>query len=171
MVNNNPILEISMIQNTKTSHTLTTSTWTSGHRRMFFCGCKLGYVGSAPNNNKTAKTVSSVLIRLVAMDNYSLLYSIKQPNLTMSDAAAFFANKKKKKKAFKFNANKIDASSVAQTVHVYVSTCISCFPLTTLSNPLIISLFPLDKSVMHPLFLNTTKKSQGLRHCQMWQTL
>jgi hypothetical protein len=40
----------------------------------------------------------------------------------MSDAAAFFANKKKKKKAFKFNANKIDASTVTQTVHVYVST-------------------------------------------------
>mmetsp|Transcript_124758 Transcript_124758/g.186359 ORF Transcript_124758/g.186359 Transcript_124758/m.186359 type:complete len:312 (+) Transcript_124758:54-989(+) len=36
----------------------------------------------------------------------------------MADAAAFFANKKKKKKAFKFNANKIDASTVTQTVHV-----------------------------------------------------
>eukprot|EP00980_Cylindrotheca_fusiformis_P028187 scaffold22586_cov138-Cylindrotheca_fusiformis.AAC.7 len=36
----------------------------------------------------------------------------------MSDAAAFFANKKKKKKAFKFNANKIDAATVTQTVHV-----------------------------------------------------
>jgi hypothetical protein len=39
----------------------------------------------------------------------------------MSDAAAFFANKKaKKKKAFKFNANLVDADSVTQTVHVYV---------------------------------------------------
>lgn len=40
----------------------------------------------------------------------------------MSDAAAFFAKKKKggkKKKAFKaFNANKIDATAVASTVHV-----------------------------------------------------
>jgi len=37
----------------------------------------------------------------------------------MSDAAAFFANKKKsKKKAFKFNANKIDAATVTTTVHV-----------------------------------------------------
>jgi len=37
----------------------------------------------------------------------------------MADAAAFFANKKKgKKKAFKFNANNIDASSVSQNVHV-----------------------------------------------------
>jgi len=36
----------------------------------------------------------------------------------MSDAAAFFASKKKKKKAFKFNANKIDASTVTQTIHV-----------------------------------------------------
>jgi len=36
----------------------------------------------------------------------------------MSDTAAFFANKKKKKKAFKFNANLVDASSVTQTVHV-----------------------------------------------------
>ena len=38
----------------------------------------------------------------------------------MADAAAFFAKKKKKKKAFKFNANKIDATTVTQTVHVYV---------------------------------------------------
>ena len=38
----------------------------------------------------------------------------------MSDAAAFFAAKKKKKKGFKFNANKIDASTVTTTVHVYV---------------------------------------------------
>lgn len=41
----------------------------------------------------------------------------------MSDTAAFFANKKKKKKApFKFNANLIDANSVLATekVHVYV---------------------------------------------------
>ena len=36
----------------------------------------------------------------------------------MSDAAAFFANKKKKKKAFKFNANLVDASTVTSTVHV-----------------------------------------------------
>jgi hypothetical protein len=36
----------------------------------------------------------------------------------MSDAAAFFAKKKKKKKAFKFNANTIDASQVTSTVHV-----------------------------------------------------
>jgi hypothetical protein len=36
----------------------------------------------------------------------------------MADAAAFFANKKKKKKAFKFNANKIDASSISSAVHV-----------------------------------------------------
>lgn len=35
----------------------------------------------------------------------------------MADAASFFAGKKKKK-AFKFNANKIDASSVTTTVHV-----------------------------------------------------
>ena len=40
-------------------------------------------------------------------------------NLTMADAAAFFAKKKKgKKKPFKFNANTIDASTVTQTVHV-----------------------------------------------------
>ena len=38
----------------------------------------------------------------------------------MADAAAFFANKKKKKKAFKFNANKIDASTVEKKIHVYV---------------------------------------------------
>ena len=43
----------------------------------------------------------------------------------MAEAAAFFANKKKKKKAFKFNANKIDASTVTQTIHVYVSFQIS----------------------------------------------
>lgn len=36
----------------------------------------------------------------------------------MTDAAAFFANKKKKKKTFKFNANKIDASTVTSAVHV-----------------------------------------------------
>jgi hypothetical protein len=37
----------------------------------------------------------------------------------MSDAAAFFAKKKnKKKKSYKFNANKIDASQVTSTVHV-----------------------------------------------------
>ena len=37
----------------------------------------------------------------------------------MTDTAAFFANKKKKtKKAFKFNANKIDAAAVSSTVHV-----------------------------------------------------
>mmetsp|Transcript_6531 Transcript_6531/g.7465 ORF Transcript_6531/g.7465 Transcript_6531/m.7465 type:complete len:320 (+) Transcript_6531:93-1052(+) len=37
----------------------------------------------------------------------------------MSDAAAFFASKKKsKKKAFKFNANKVDAATVTTTVHV-----------------------------------------------------
>jgi hypothetical protein len=38
----------------------------------------------------------------------------------MSDTAAFFASKKKKKKApFKFNANLIDASTVAAAaVHV-----------------------------------------------------
>jgi hypothetical protein len=36
----------------------------------------------------------------------------------MADAAAFFANKKKKKKAFKFNANKIDAATVESKVHV-----------------------------------------------------
>jgi hypothetical protein len=40
-------------------------------------------------------------------------------NSTMSDTAAFFANKKKKKKAFKgFNANLVDVASVTQTVHV-----------------------------------------------------
>ncbi|CAJ1942590.1 unnamed protein product [Cylindrotheca closterium] len=36
----------------------------------------------------------------------------------MADAAAFFAKKKKKKKAFKFNANNIDAATVTHTVHV-----------------------------------------------------
>jgi hypothetical protein len=37
----------------------------------------------------------------------------------MADTAAFFANKKtKKKKTFKFNANLIDASTVTHTVHV-----------------------------------------------------
>lgn len=36
----------------------------------------------------------------------------------MADAAAFFANKKKKKKTFKFNANKIDASTIENKVHV-----------------------------------------------------
>jgi len=35
----------------------------------------------------------------------------------MADTAAFFANKKKKK-AFKFNANKIDASTVTPIIHV-----------------------------------------------------
>jgi len=38
--------------------------------------------------------------------------------LTMADAAAFFATKKKKKKTFKFNANNIDASTVEKRVHV-----------------------------------------------------
>ena len=38
----------------------------------------------------------------------------------MSDAAAFFANKKKKKSSRGFNANTIDAASVIATVHVYV---------------------------------------------------
>lgn len=38
--------------------------------------------------------------------------------ITMSDTAAFFANKKKKKKAFKFNANLVDATTVTPTVHV-----------------------------------------------------
>jgi hypothetical protein len=38
---------------------------------------------------------------------------------TMSDAAAFFATKKnKKKKAFKFNANLVDASTITHTTHV-----------------------------------------------------
>lgn len=55
----------------------------------------------------------------------------------MADTAAFFANKKKKKKAFKFNANKIDASTVTQTVHVYVGMqCLAAmlteFTITTL---------------------------------------
>mmetsp|Transcript_27502 Transcript_27502/g.75744 ORF Transcript_27502/g.75744 Transcript_27502/m.75744 type:complete len:330 (-) Transcript_27502:118-1107(-) len=37
----------------------------------------------------------------------------------MSNAAAeFFANKKRKKKAFKFNANLVDAATVTKTVHV-----------------------------------------------------
>lgn len=37
----------------------------------------------------------------------------------MSDTAAFFANKKnKKKKAFKFNANLVDASAVTHSIHV-----------------------------------------------------
>ena len=38
----------------------------------------------------------------------------------MADTAAFFASKKggKKKKAFKFNANLVDASTVTHTVHV-----------------------------------------------------
>eukprot|EP00526_Cylindrotheca_closterium_P017088 CAMPEP_0113616210 /NCGR_PEP_ID=MMETSP0017_2-20120614/8119_1 /TAXON_ID=2856 /ORGANISM="Cylindrotheca closterium" /LENGTH=314 /DNA_ID=CAMNT_0000525511 /DNA_START=19 /DNA_END=963 /DNA_ORIENTATION=+ /assembly_acc=CAM_ASM_000147 len=36
----------------------------------------------------------------------------------MADAAAFFAKKKKKKKAFKFNANHIDATTVTRAVHV-----------------------------------------------------
>jgi hypothetical protein len=38
----------------------------------------------------------------------------------MSDTAAFFA-KKKKKKAFKFNANKIDVAKVASTIQIEVS--------------------------------------------------
>lgn len=38
----------------------------------------------------------------------------------MADAAAFFA-KKTKKKAYSFNANRVDASQIASTVvHVYV---------------------------------------------------
>jgi hypothetical protein len=37
---------------------------------------------------------------------------------TMSEAAAFFANKKKKKKAFKFNANLVDATSVTPKDHM-----------------------------------------------------
>jgi hypothetical protein len=36
----------------------------------------------------------------------------------MSDAAAAFFANKKKKKAFKFNANLVDADSVISTVHV-----------------------------------------------------
>eukprot|EP00429_Kryptoperidinium_foliaceum_P058915 CAMPEP_0176094266 /NCGR_PEP_ID=MMETSP0120_2-20121206/47238_1 /TAXON_ID=160619 /ORGANISM="Kryptoperidinium foliaceum, Strain CCMP 1326" /LENGTH=308 /DNA_ID=CAMNT_0017428209 /DNA_START=10 /DNA_END=936 /DNA_ORIENTATION=- len=36
----------------------------------------------------------------------------------MADAAQFFANKKKKKKAFKFNANNIDAAAVEKKTHV-----------------------------------------------------
>lgn len=36
----------------------------------------------------------------------------------MADTAAFFANKKKKKKAFKFNANNIDASTIEKKIHV-----------------------------------------------------
>lgn len=35
-----------------------------------------------------------------------------------SDAAAFFANKKKKKKGFKFNANKVDISQITSSTHV-----------------------------------------------------
>lgn len=46
----------------------------------------------------------------------------------MSDAAAFFASKKKKK-AFKFNANLVDASTVTTTVHVYVVVvCVISLP-------------------------------------------
>jgi hypothetical protein len=37
----------------------------------------------------------------------------------MSDTAAFFA-KKKKKKAFKFNANVIDVAQITSSIHVYV---------------------------------------------------
>jgi hypothetical protein len=38
---------------------------------------------------------------------------------TAADTAAFFANKKgKKKKSFKFNANLVDASTVSSSVHV-----------------------------------------------------
>jgi hypothetical protein len=47
-----------------------------------------------------------------------LVGSAIKTDLTMADAAAFFASKKKKKKAFKFNANKIDASTVEKKVHV-----------------------------------------------------
>jgi hypothetical protein len=52
----------------------------------------------------------------------------------MSDpTAAFFANKKKKKKAFKgFNANLVDVASVTQTVHVCVSKIdllLSCYDI------------------------------------------
>ena len=46
----------------------------------------------------------------------------------MADAAAFFANKKKKKKAFKFNANLVDASAVAAKDHMYVERVVlSCW--------------------------------------------
>jgi len=58
----------------------------------------------------------------------------------MADAAAFFA-KKKKKKAFKFNANKIDASQVISTVHVdapavssAVDNSVSTLSSTTIKN-------------------------------------
>jgi hypothetical protein len=40
--------------------------------------------------------------------------------MASSETAAFFANKKKKKKTFKFNANLIDATSVTNMIHVYV---------------------------------------------------
>ena len=46
---------------------------------------------------------------------------------TMADAAAFFANKKKKKKAFKFNANLVDASAVAAKDHMYVEPVVLCW--------------------------------------------
>jgi hypothetical protein len=49
------------------------------------------------------------------------VHGAKGKTVTMSDTAAFFANKKKKKKAkaFKFNANLVDASTVvSSTVHV-----------------------------------------------------
>ena len=35
-----------------------------------------------------------------------------------TEAAAFFANKKKKKKNFKFNANKVDISQITSSTHV-----------------------------------------------------
>lgn len=55
----------------------------------------------------------------------------------MADAAAFFAKKKKKgKKAFKFNANTIDASQVSNTVHVDAPAISNNGPTTAGALPL-----------------------------------
>lgn len=51
----------------------------------------------------------------------------------MADTAAFFA-KKKKKKAFKFNANKVDPSQVTSTVHVDAPAVSSELESMTISN-------------------------------------
>jgi len=50
----------------------------------------------------------------------------------MSDAAAFFA-KKKKKKAFKFNANKLDIKKVAASIQVEVSDTVEIPSINSLS--------------------------------------
>lgn len=68
-------------------------------------------------------------------------------NNKMSDAAAFFASKKKKKFK-KFNANLVDANTLARTVHVYEiafhrSIRFLTFPFLLTATP---RLFPVNRT-------------------------